>query len=233
MPIQMYDLAAADERVRFSPFCWRIRMALAHKKLDVETIPWRFTDKPAIAFSGQGLVPVLLDAGKVVHDSWSIAEHLDSAYPDRPPLMAGPQARALTVFIREWTQTFVHPAILRGVIGDVFSALAECDKAYFRESREKRFGVSLEKFGLPPEQAVEALAKALTPARRTIADQPFLCGDAPAFADYLLYAPFQWARAVSPLELLAESDPLRSWQNRMLDLFDGLARNAPRAVAIR
>ena len=37
--IRMYDLAGADPARRFSPYCWRIRMALAHKNLSVETIP--------------------------------------------------------------------------------------------------------------------------------------------------------------------------------------------------
>ena len=36
-------------------------MALAHKGLAVETIPWRFTDKAALAFSGQERVPVIRD----------------------------------------------------------------------------------------------------------------------------------------------------------------------------
>jgi glutathione S-transferase len=57
----MWDLAGADPAVRFSPYCWRVRMALAHKGLSAETIPWRFTEKNLIAFSGQGLVPVIRD----------------------------------------------------------------------------------------------------------------------------------------------------------------------------
>ena len=48
MNIKMYDLAGADANRRFSTYCWRIRMALAHKGLEVETIPWRFTDKDAM-----------------------------------------------------------------------------------------------------------------------------------------------------------------------------------------
>ena len=28
MAIEMFDLAGADEALRFSPYCWRIRMAL-------------------------------------------------------------------------------------------------------------------------------------------------------------------------------------------------------------
>ena len=61
MSIIMHDLAGADPDVRFSPYCWRTRFALAHKGLPVETVPWRFTEREAIAFSGQGKVPVIRD----------------------------------------------------------------------------------------------------------------------------------------------------------------------------
>ena len=44
MTIRMYDLAGANPAVRFSPYCWRARRALAHKGLDVETNAWRFSD---------------------------------------------------------------------------------------------------------------------------------------------------------------------------------------------
>ena len=49
MQLKMYDLCGADKDRRFSPFCWRIKMALAHKGLDTEFIPWKFTDKEALA----------------------------------------------------------------------------------------------------------------------------------------------------------------------------------------
>lgn len=64
--LKMVDLAGADSARRFSPYCWRIRLALAHKGLEVETIPWRFTEMAVLARSGQpfdlGRVPVLGDA---------------------------------------------------------------------------------------------------------------------------------------------------------------------------
>ena len=46
----MHDLAGEDPDLRFSPYCWRTRFALAHKGLPVETVPWRFTDRDEIAF---------------------------------------------------------------------------------------------------------------------------------------------------------------------------------------
>ena len=34
--LQMYDLAGRDDNLRFSPFCWRSRFAIAHKRLRLE-----------------------------------------------------------------------------------------------------------------------------------------------------------------------------------------------------
>src|SRR5690348_6140950 len=84
MTLTLYDLAGAEADRRFSPFCWRTRMALAHKGLDVETVPWRFTEKDKLPQPNGGRVPVIVDGDRVVHDSSTIADYLDSRYPDRP-----------------------------------------------------------------------------------------------------------------------------------------------------
>ena len=49
MAITLYDLCGRDERLRFSPYCWRVRMALAHKGLDYTTVAWRFQEKEELA----------------------------------------------------------------------------------------------------------------------------------------------------------------------------------------
>ncbi len=226
----MHDLAGADPAVRFSPYCWRVRMALAHMGLDVETIPWRFTEKDAIAFSGQGLVPVLRDGDTVVHDSWAIAEYLDKTYPDRPALIEGEQGRALASLTRHYAQNVLATPMLKGVVGDLFKAIAPGDQPYFRESREKRLGMKLEQFQIAPEAAAAQLGVALSPVRALLKEQPFVNGRRPAFADYCLFGVFMWARGVSAVELIAAEDPVHAWRERMLDLFDGLARKSPRAV---
>ena len=81
MSMQLYDLAGAEPERRFSPYCWRTKLALVHKGLAAETIPWRFMDKDVIAFSGQEKVPVLIDGGNVISDSWAIATYLEKTYP--------------------------------------------------------------------------------------------------------------------------------------------------------
>ena len=65
MAIQLYDLAGAEDDRLFSPYCWRVKMALKHKGLAFESIPWRFTEKDKIAFTGSTTVPVI--AGWIAH----------------------------------------------------------------------------------------------------------------------------------------------------------------------
>lgn len=233
MTIELHDLAAADPSVRFSPYCWRVRMALAHKGLDVTTIPWRFTDKAAIADSGQGAVPVIRDKGRVLHDSWAIALYLDEAYPDRPKLFAGVQARGLANVLRFWSQSTLHPVILKTIIMDLFHAIAPEDQPYFRTSREARFGMTLERFAFSPESGAAVLAQNLSPMRAALDSQEFICGSRPAFADYMVFGAFMWARSVSSISLLDPGDPVHEWRERMLDLYDGLGRAASRIESAR
>jgi glutathione S-transferase len=66
MTRKLFELVGADASRPFSPYCRRTRMALAHKGLDAETIPWRFTEKAAIAPYKSEKVPVLLDGERAV-----------------------------------------------------------------------------------------------------------------------------------------------------------------------
>ena len=104
----------------------------------------------------------------------------------------------------------------------------EKDRAYFRESREKRIGMKLEEFVIAPDAVLTQLKVALSPFRSLLGEQHFLHGEKPAFGDYCIFGAFMWARNVSPIKLLDESDAVHAWHERMLDLFDGLARKSKR-----
>jgi glutathione S-transferase len=224
--IQLYDLAGAQDDRRFSPYCWRVKMALKHKGLEFETIPWRYTEKDAIAFSGQGAVPVLVDGGRSVHDSWDIALYLEQAYPSRPALFEGGESQALAQFFSHWAVRTLHPALMRVIALDLYGKVHPKDQPYFRETREKRFGAALESLAGDVKKGLADFRGALEPLRPGLVQNGFVSGKGPGFADYILFSVFQWARVVSPTRLLEPDDPLYAWRERMLDLFGGYARQA-------
>ena len=80
-------------RFRFSTNVERVTLALADKGLEVESI-WVDPDdrSPVEQVSGQRLVPVLEDDGRVIPDSTAILAYLEESYPD-PPLYPRDEAR--------------------------------------------------------------------------------------------------------------------------------------------
>ena len=225
MTLRLYDLAGADPNRRFSPYCWRIRLALAHKRLPVETIPWRFTEKAEIAPSGSKTVPVLVDGDRWIANSWTIANYLEDTYPDSPSLFGGAAARRLTRHYSSLADALVT-AIFPFIALDILERVADKDRDYFRASREQRVGKTLEAFVADRDARLAGFRASLAPLRTTLKTQPFFGGDEPLYADYALFGQFQWARCISPFALLEEGDPVKLWRDRLLDCFDGLARKA-------
>jgi glutathione S-transferase len=230
--ITLYDLELADGE-RPSPFCWRAKLALAHKGLDYTTVPVGFTEKDKIAFAGSRTVPVICDhahGDKAVKDSWDIAVYLDGAYPDRPLFKSG-QARAFARFVANWADVTLHGALFPLLVADIHARARPVDQAYFRESREKRLGTTVEEAQRKArETTIPAMRAAFEPLRRQLNGQTFISGDDPGFADYAVAGSLMWARTVGTLTLFEPGDPILVWQDRMLDLFDGLGRKAKAAA---
>ena len=88
-----------------STFCRKVRVVLAEKKLEFETVierPWAEREE-FLTLNHGGTVPVLTEgeAGEdevVVSESSAIAEYLEEVYPDRPilPGSAGQRAGGCT-----------------------------------------------------------------------------------------------------------------------------------------
>ncbi|SDB67250.1 Glutathione S-transferase [Belnapia rosea] len=229
MARQLYELCGTDPARRFSPYCWRSRMALAHKGLEAEVVPWRFTEKAALGFSGGDKVPVLVDGARTVTDSWAIAEYLEEAYPEAPNLFQGTPAAQR--FLATWSDAVLLPALAKLIVSDIPALLGPADRAYFIESRERRFGMPLGQVTAEREARLPEFRALLLPLRHLLRFQPFLGGAAPDYGDYCVFGTLMWPRAVSPLPLLEPGDAVHDWQERMLDLHGGLARAAPALAA--
>ncbi len=223
MALVLFELGGRDGR-RYSQFSWRISLALAHKGLAAEHRPVRISDKAAIAFSKQDKVPILVDGDDTICNSWRIAEHLESRYPQAPSLFGGETAKGLTRVINAWVDRSLIPRLVPLLAVDVVGSVDDEDARHLRGQFEKAFGKALEELAAGRDKDIVGFRRLLDPARAAMRAQPYLAGGAPAYADYILFSLLQWARIVSDFDVLEASDALATWRARMLDLFGGIAR---------
>ena len=215
----------------YSSYSWRTRMALRHKGIAFESHPVRISDQAAIAFSGQGKVPIIRHGDVVVSDSWNIAAYLETAFPDAPSLFGGAAGEALCRFVNAVADRQLMAAIAPAVALSITQMQDAGDAAHLRAGFEKGFGKTLEQLEAGRDGALQAFRRALDPLRATLKHQAFLGGAAPLYADYIMMAPLQWARIGDARPVLEADDPLNPWFERMLDLFDGFARSEPARVS--
>ena len=228
MSIVLYDLAGADPDIRFSPYCWRTRFALAHKGLPVETVPWRFTDRDEIAFSGQG--ESAGDQGRRKSGVRQLGDRRISGGAGAGPNTVRWRDRAAhALFINSWADAVLVGGIVRFIVRDLLDIIDPKDVEYFRSSREARFGCSLEAVQAGRDGRLAAFRDLLLPIRLVLRRQDWLGGAAPSYADHIVAGTLMWPRCASRFPLLEDNDPVAQWQHRVLDLYGGLGRDAKRA----
>ena len=90
-------------RIPYSTNVERVALALAHKGIETESIVVDPNDRTRVReVSGQDLVPVIEDDGRVVSDSVVVVESLEERDPD-PPIYPHDEARrAETVVFVDW-----------------------------------------------------------------------------------------------------------------------------------
>lgn len=230
MTILLYDLVGGDAARPFSPHCWKAKMALAHKGLAFSSIPTRFTEVPAVESGVSKTVPVIRDGDRVVADSFAIARYLDETYPGRPTLFGGAGGMAMARFIERWSQLTIHPYLGAAVLMDIHGRLEPDDQAFFRTSREARYGKRLEDVPANRDAGLAGFRASLEPLRGTLAYQPFIGGPTPLFCDYIVFGALQWVRVMSPHAFLEAGDPVAEWFERCLDLHGGLGRKVAAAA---
>jgi glutathione S-transferase len=99
------------------------------------------------------------------------------------------------------------------------------DETFFRAMFERFLGKPIEETRAARPDAQKRLDRALEPLQAALKRQPFVCGTAPAYGDYILFSVFQWARLASLQDVLTPDAPLHAWREKMLDLYGGFARS--------
>ena len=172
----------------------------------------------------------LTKASKSSADSFAIALYLDQAYPERPALFAGEGGKAMARFIERWSQHTIHPYVATVALTDLHQMQDEANAAYFRGSREQRYGRRLEEVVAGRDAGLAGFRASLEPLRSMLSYQPFIGGTSPLFADYIVFGALQWARIASPYRLLETDDSVAQWFERCLDLHGGIGRRVAAAV---
>jgi glutathione S-transferase len=127
-----------------------------------------------------------------------------------------------------WVDCTILPAMVPVVAADIHDRVDPKDAAYFRQSMvEGLLKSTLDAVRAGAEAALGKLQRAVDPLQAALKRQPFVGGAQPAYADYALFSIFQWARVMSPRQVLEPQSPLAAWRERLLDLNDGMARKVP------
>ena len=211
--LRLYELRIANGRSA-SPFVWRIRYSLAHKGLACDHVLLGFTEI-APRFGGRfKTVPVLENGATWVADSWDIARYLDATFADQPIFSSAGEIQAIRLF-EQWFTFEVSRRLFSMYVLDIHDSADPADRAYFRASRETRLGGrKLEDVVAGREARLPALREALQPLRLQLAEQPYLGGAAPSYADFIAWSVFQWVRSIATLPPLAPDDALKPWLER-------------------
>jgi glutathione S-transferase len=122
-----------------SPFCRKVRIVLAEKKLEVEmrVEPGGERRPQFLALNPAGKVPVLVEPeGTVLSDSMAITEFLEEVYPE-PPLIGGtPEERAEIRRLVAWFDHKFNAEVTANLVGEKimnrFLGLGEPDSRAIR-----------------------------------------------------------------------------------------------------
>ena len=89
--------------VPLSPYCRKVRLALAEKRIEVELVEERYweQDPDFLRRNPAAKVPILRMDGRLMSESQAICEYLDEIHPGDPLMGDTPKARAQ---IRSWTR---------------------------------------------------------------------------------------------------------------------------------
>ena len=183
--------------VPLSPFCRKVRLVLAEKRMDVELVEERYWEGDAdfLRRNPAGKVPVLRIDGLTLSESQAICEYLEEVQPDPPLLPRSAEARAEVRRIVFW-------------FDDKFHAEVTSKLLYERVNRK------IQKTGYPDSQAVKSGSRAikvhLDYLDHLLERRRWLAGDQMTLAD------FAGAAHLSSLDYISDvdwdrSEAVRDW----------------------
>lgn len=104
--------------VPLSPFCRKVRLCLAEKKVDVELVEEKYweQDPDFLRRNPAGKVPVLRLDSTMLSESTAICEYLEDLYPDPPLLPRAPQERYEVRRLMFWFDDKFHHEVTANLL---------------------------------------------------------------------------------------------------------------------
>lgn len=186
-------------------------MALAHMGIKAELIGLTPSEIKNVNIKFKSF-PVLKDGKRIIQSGFEVAHYLERNFPSTPTLFGGEVATSLAEFINSYVKDNLYPHLFCFLADDLMKHLEKSDQEIF-----------LSKVVLSNKTKQENLLqfnKKLNPLRLTLKKQEFLCGERPAYADYMVYGLFVWAESLTNIPLLNSRDSLNSWKRAMFDLLN-------------
>ncbi|ORY93326.1 hypothetical protein BCR43DRAFT_565919 [Syncephalastrum racemosum] len=219
-PIHFYDLKL-DKDEHWSPNPAKTRFALNVKGIPYDTTFLSFFEIhkqiPEITKTGERpTVPVINDNGKVIQDSWKIAQYLDEKYPE-PSLFHGNPG--LHQFFLNWSFTNIGRHTFLLLILDLYERLPKDIQPWFRETREQFLGVTLEEAAKDQAGHIANMKTGLESVEAVLADNDYITGPKIGFADIVLMGVLQMLQAtraeVFQKEVLDSFKNINAWWGRV------------------
>lgn len=174
-----------------SPFCRKVRLSLAEKKIECELVEERYweQDPDFMRRNPAGKVPILKIDGKILTESAAICEYLEEMHPDPALVPKGPEARHEVRRLVGWFDDKFHSEVT--------------SKLLYERVNRKVHGT-----GYPDSSNVKAGAKAIKYHLDYLAwlldHRRWLAGDSMTLAD------FAAAAHLSSLDYISDVDWNRS-----------------------
>ncbi|KAH7916806.1 hypothetical protein BJ138DRAFT_1096937 [Hygrophoropsis aurantiaca] len=231
LPIIFYDIPSKLPNKAWSPNTWKTRFALNIKGVPYKTEWVELPDIEAIALtigaSPTGMrrngnpfytLPIIQDpnTGKVISDSFTIAEYLDATYPDRTTLFPAGTKALIAAFEDEVQRAREGMNFLQMTL--TCSLLNAPSEDFFRESRERIFGKKLGELSPAGEKRDADLAMtkkkgfAILDNRLSKSHGRYVMDDIISFADVILGAWLLWIKNIQGADSAVWKD-VASWNS--------------------
>jgi glutathione S-transferase len=103
-----------------SPFCRKVRLSLAEKRIEVELVEERYWEQDAdfLRRNPAGKVPVLKLGNRTMAESAAICEYIEEAWPTPPLMPKDPEGRYEVRRLVNWFDDKFHEEVTRKLMGE-------------------------------------------------------------------------------------------------------------------